>query len=213
MCIKGNITTWNDEKAFGFITPNGGGRQVFIHISDFKNRTHRPVINQEVMYTLSHDKLNRICAKNATLLGDNLWQKPRGLFSLIFAISFLVIVAVAVLADKVSPLILCIYLTISFLTFLMYRSDKIAAQKHKWRTSESTLHFFSIIGGWPGALMAQQILRHKSKKVSFRIVFWVTVVVNCSGVAWLLTLNGIENIQAWLTSLQTWLAVYFKIRL
>ena len=67
MRIKGNITTWNDEKAFGFITPDGGGKQVFIHISDFKNRTRRPELNQEVVYTLSHDKQKRVCAKHATL--------------------------------------------------------------------------------------------------------------------------------------------------
>ena len=48
--------------------------------------------------------------------------------------------------------------------------------------------------------MAQQILRHKSKKVSFRIVFWFTVLVNCGGVAWLLTPNGITTLQVWITN-------------
>ena len=200
MRIKGNITTWNDEKGFGFITPNDGSKRVFIHISDFRNRNRRPELNQEVVYTLSHDKQKRVCAKNATLAGDKLRQKPRGLFSLTFAISFLAIVTVAVLADKVPPLLIYLYLIASFLTFLKYALDKSAAKKNKWRTPESTLHLLSIIGGWPGALMAQQILRHKSKKVSFRIVFWFTVIVNCGGVAWLLTPNGITNLQVWITN-------------
>ena len=92
MRIKGNITTWNDEKGFGFITPDDGGKQVFIHISDVNNRTRQPELNQEVVYTLSHDKQNRICAKNATLAGNKLRKRPRGLPSIIFAISFLAIV-------------------------------------------------------------------------------------------------------------------------
>ena len=41
-----------------------------------------------------------------------------------------------------------------------------------------TLHGLSLIGGWPGALIAQQVLRHKSRKEEFRFVFWLTVVIN-----------------------------------
>ena len=200
MRIKGNITTWNDEKAFGFITPDDGGKQVFIHISDFKNRTRRPELNQEVVYTLSHDKQSRVCAKNATLAGDKLRKKPRGLLSIVFAILFLAIVSVSVLVEKAPPLILYVYLIASLFTFLKYALDKSAAKKSNWRTPESTLHFLSIVGGWPGALIAQQILRHKSKKLSFRIVFWFTVLLNCGG-AWLLTPNGIANLQLWVTKI------------
>jgi uncharacterized membrane protein YsdA (DUF1294 family) len=48
------------------------------------------------------------------------------------------------------------------------------------------LHFVGLIGGWPGALLAQGMFRHKSKKMEFQSVFWVTVVFNCAGLAWLL---------------------------
>lgn len=30
---QGKITTWKDDKGFGFITPNGGGEPVFLHVS------------------------------------------------------------------------------------------------------------------------------------------------------------------------------------
>ncbi|AAN54460.2 DUF1294 domain-containing protein [Shewanella oneidensis] len=70
------------------------------------------------------------------------------------------------------------YLTLSLLTFIAYAIDKSAAKRGKWRTKESTLHLLALMGGWPGALFAQNLLRHKSVKASFRNVFWLTVVAN-----------------------------------
>lgn len=71
-----------------------------------------------------------------------------------------------------------IYLTLSLLTFIAYAIDKSAAKGGRWRTKESTLHLLALMGGWPGALFAQNLLRHKSVKASFRNVFWLTVVAN-----------------------------------
>lgn len=58
------------------------------------------------------------------------------------------------------------------------------------RTQESTLHGLSLIGGWPGALIAQQSLRHKTRKEEFRFVFWLTVVINIGVFVWLFTDTG-----------------------
>ena len=74
-----------------------------------------------------------------------------------------------------------IYLAASLAAFLAYAFDKSAAKGGRWRTSESTLHLLALAGGWPGALLAQQFLRHKSVKASFRSVFWGTVVLNILG--------------------------------
>jgi uncharacterized membrane protein YsdA (DUF1294 family) len=82
-----------------------------------------------------------------------------------------------------------------------------SAEKGAWRTQESTLHLLSLIGGLPGALIAQQTLRHKSKKQSFRFIFWVTVLLNCGTFVWLFTPDGaatlpslIESVARGLTS-------------
>lgn len=71
-----------------------------------------------------------------------------------------------------------IYLILSLLTFIAYAIDKSAAKGGRWRTKESTLHLLALMGGWPGALFAQHLLKHKSVKTSFRIVFWFTVITN-----------------------------------
>ncbi len=48
----------------------------------------------------------------------------------------------------------------------------------RWRTNEQTLHLCSLFGGWPGALIAQRLFHHKSKKLSFQTLFWLIVVVH-----------------------------------
>jgi len=78
----------------------------------------------------------------------------------------------------------------SVAAFIIYAKDKNAAEWGEWRTSESTLHILSLLGGWPGAKIAQSFLRHKSKKISFRVIYWVTVAANCGALYWLITSSG-----------------------
>lgn len=78
-----------------------------------------------------------------------------------------------------------VYLIASTVTFIAYAIDKAAAKHNHRRTPENTLHFFSLVGGWPGALLAQRILHHKSKRKQFQLVFWTTVFINCFALAWL----------------------------
>jgi uncharacterized membrane protein YsdA (DUF1294 family) len=74
----------------------------------------------------------------------------------------------------------------SSVAFILYGLDKWAAKREAQRTPESTLQLCALLGGWPGALLAQQVFRHKSRKRSFQIMFWLTVAVNC-GALWLLS--------------------------
>jgi len=67
---------------------------------------------------------------------------------------------------------------LSLLTFWMYWVDKRAAQTGQWRTPESTLQLLALAGGWPGAWLAQLALRHKSSKLSFRLVYWLMVLAH-----------------------------------
>jgi uncharacterized membrane protein YsdA (DUF1294 family) len=84
-------------------------------------------------------------------------------------------------------LIAATYACLSVITFVVYAIDKSAARRKGQRTPERTLHLLSLAGGWPGALLAQRWLRHKSAKASFRRVFWVTVAVNVMGLVMLST--------------------------
>lgn len=199
MRTKGRIASWNDEKGYGFIQPQSGGGRVFVHIKAFANPARRPEVNQVVTFALATDLRGRTCAVNATLPGDRVRRDRRrrsGSVSTLGAMAFLVIVGVSVLTAKVPPLILGLYVVASLVTFIAYAVDKSAAKKGDWRTPESTLHLLSLAGGWPGALVAQQKLRHKSKKQPFRVVFWITVLLNSAAFAWLFTPKGTATLQS-----------------
>ena len=83
-----------------------------------------------------------------------------------------------------------VYFILSGVSYVMYRSDKLAATRGARRTQESSLHLADLLGGWPGALLAQQRFRHKTVKASFRFVFWVSVVFNLVGAWWLVESIG-----------------------
>ena len=180
------------------------GKRIFIHINAFKNRNRRPETNQIVAYAVSTDRQGRPCAVQATLAGDRLVEdKNRNSVSLpvIGAAIFLVLVVISVLASKIPAVILAIYVVASLVTYVAYAVDKSAAKKGSWRTQESTLHLLSLIGGWPGAVVAQQTLRHKSKKESFRVAFWVTVILNCGIFVWLLMPSSSATVQSLILNL------------
>ncbi|MEK1838752.1 DUF1294 domain-containing protein [Pseudomonas sp. NPDC089918] len=78
----------------------------------------------------------------------------------------------------VSVIPLAAYGIVSVLAFFLYWSDKHKARADRWRTPENVLHAVELAGGWPGALLAQQAFRHKTRKVSFQLVFWLIVLMH-----------------------------------
>lgn len=96
---------------------------------------------------------------------------------------FSVLLVLAVLTGYLSVNTLALYIAISGVTYGVYATDKAAARYGNPRTSEKALHTLSLAGGWPGAMIAQQRLRHKSSKQRFRIAFWFTVALNSALVA------------------------------
>ena len=78
----------------------------------------------------------------------------------------------------VSVIPLVAYGVVSLLAFLLYWSDKRKARADHWRTPENVLHAVELAGGWPGALLAQQLFRHKTRKLSYQLVFWIIVLMH-----------------------------------
>jgi uncharacterized membrane protein YsdA (DUF1294 family)/cold shock CspA family protein len=195
MRLKGKLIKWNEEKGFGFIVPNGGGEHVFIHKTALSNRKRTPQVNDVITFSIAKDKQGRYCANDATFSGEKLKKKQAksvSKFSIYLSIIFFGLIGTALFAGYIPKNLALLYLGASIVTFIAYASDKSKAQRNAWRTPESNLHFLALIGGWPGAAIAQQTLRHKSQKRDFRIVFWLTVIVNCGALTWLLSPSGAQ---------------------
>jgi len=66
----------------------------------------------------------------------------------------------------------------SLVTFVAYGLDKGRARTAGRRIPEQTLHLLAFLGGWPGAWIAQRLFHHKTRKLSFRVTFWLVVALH-----------------------------------
>lgn len=187
MRFAGRITEWHDEKGYGFITPNGGGDRVFIHVRAISRAGARPGPGLQLTYEVARDERGRMNAVSARPAGREGPREPAARSGR----SAKGVLALACLATLVPgtawlglpALVPAGYAAMSAITFIAYAIDKRAAQAGHRRTPESTLHLMSLAGGWPGAMAAQHWLRHKSVKTSFLVVYWATVLLNVGGLA------------------------------
>lgn len=110
--------------------------------------------------------------------------------STVFAFLFCAVLLLLLGLGHLPLAVVGVYIVASTITFFAYYLDKIAAKNNRWRTQEKSLHLLALLGGWPGAWLAQRTLRHKSRKPAFLTIFWITVFINCLLLAWLLTTSG-----------------------
>ena len=101
----------------------------------------------------------------------------------ILPLLFVVLIAALDRSGRLPPAVLPAYLASSAAAFLLYAWDKQAARAGRRRIRENTLHLLALLGGWPGAAVAQRVLRHKSQKPSFQLAFITSVVLNCAALA------------------------------
>lgn len=189
MRFDGKIKSWNDERGFGFIQPVQGGEEIFVHIKAFPPGTGRPVVGLAVSFEVGPGPNGKKRARAVQFIRQGSrrvpqrhessapWTLPRLLIIPAFAAIFWFVAS----RWPVKPAVTMTYLLASGITFMAYALDKSAAVQRRWRTHESTLHLLALACGWPGALLAQQWLRHKSFKPTFVAAYWVTVAANITG--------------------------------
>ena len=180
--FEGTITTWNPDRGFGFITPSVPGPEIFVHVRAFEWGSAAPYLGQKLNYDIGlnadgkrraeHVRPLESAARNRRLP----WAKDSASYLAIPAFIGLSIV-VGVLWGP--PLwVGVLYVSASIVCFIGYWVDKAAAVAGRWRVPESSLLIPGLLGGWPGAILGQQIFRHKTKKAGFRAAFWTSVVLN-----------------------------------
>ncbi len=103
---------------------------------------------------------------------------------LVFPVAFLLALAIAAWLGVLPREIPIAYAVVSVVSLIAYARDKSKAGRGDWRTPESTLHLLDLFGGWPGGLLAQQLWRHKTRKLSFQLIFWPLVVLHVAFWVW-----------------------------
>lgn len=224
MELRGTLKSWDDGKGFGFIRPEQGGAEIFAHASVVHGE-RRPLAGDRVLYVVGRDARGRLRAEHVRLDGPpmldrpSIRQRPAGpqattraaapgvrqarggvrnlpLKLLLFA-ALGVLPLLGSLYRLGSVLPLAVYATASLLTFFLYWRDKHSALRGRWRTPESTLHVFELAGGWPGALLAQQVFRHKTRKLGYQLPFWLIVALHQAFWIDLLFVGGAVTRERW----------------
>lgn len=198
MRFEGLLKTWNDERGFGFIQPLAGGQEIFVHVKAFPGVVARPAPNLKVTYEVEvtadgkkkatnvRPLLTSRFASHRAFIPISKWSKASIVALCSFGLAFLLVS----LVWRPSPMFAIVYILASLACFALYGHDKNAAKAGEWRISEGALLMAGLVGGWPGAVVAQQMFRHKTSKVSFQIAFWMTVFVNVMGALWMTTPHG-----------------------
>ena len=164
---SGRLVDWNDAKGFGWV--EAGGKRLFAHIKSFERGQRRPMTGDEVVFSPEVDHQGRPTAIGIRL--TNVAVRIRlGAWLLLALLLFLPWVASLFLPGP-DWLLSVVMAVMSFAAWFAYRSDKRKAAAGEWRTSELTLHLLGLLGGWPGAFLAQRKFRHKTRKHSFQFVF------------------------------------------
>lgn len=202
--ISGVIKQWNDQKGFGFIDSDKNSN-VFFHITALHG-DRRPQIGDKVFYIPAMDQQGRLMARyvrhsSLTVDNPNIRKRPsqnleahvkdrrdkgKRVFQhiqikLVIFILLLVPVATGIVqlwAYQHFPWAGLFYLVASVITFCLYWIDKKRAGTDASRVPEARLHFFEFLGGWIGAFIAQQLFRHKTRKISFQIIFWLIIIAH-----------------------------------
>ena len=72
--------------------------------------------------------------------------------------------------------VILFYLSASVITFLAYGADKYRSKRDRRRIPERTLHWLELLGGWPGALIAANLFRHKRRKRKYVLILTIIII-------------------------------------
>ena len=184
---QGRIINWNDEKGYGFIQIQPGYENLFFHISNFAYHHRRPAVDTAVTFLATRAQkggwqASRVLLReheHAIMTGEiyDIADKnqPKRIEGYVYAaldiLYFLGLTLISLPLGITSSVM-------SVLTVVLYRYDKRAAEQGGQRIPNATLHLASLLGGWPGALIARPLLRHKLNQKRFRGFFWASIVAN-----------------------------------
>ncbi len=170
--LTGELVEWSHQRNYGFLQ-FGKGR-VFLHVRDFAEHHKRPAVGDQIIFYLGQDAQGRTCAKRAVHANDG---GRITVLTLLILAGLLLLPVLALRHWQVDWRWVCgTGLAMSSFAYFAYATDKRRAREKNWRVAEVNLHLLELLGGWPGAFLAQRRLRHKCSKAGYQLVFWLIVL-------------------------------------
>ncbi len=204
MRASGKIVSWDRVKGCGYALAKAGTSEIFIESKDFEESHYQAVVGQQIKFEISETKRGAPTGHSIKFTGERIHTKNRSWYGFTWgAIALLAVFVSWLYIAKVIPLaLLACYAFVSFISFSCYYIDKRAARKDLWRLSESNLQLGALLGGWPGALLAQGVFRHKIRKPLFLLVFYIIVSLHIGLLGFYLSEQGNVLIRSALINVQ-----------
>ena len=183
--LTAKIVEWKHEKGYGFLQVGKG--RLFLHWRDFAERHKRPAVGDLIRFTGGVDAQGRRCAKNAVHVNDGGHVTALA----VLLLTCLLVLPAGALHRRGADFrwVGAYALVISAVSYGSYALDKRRARAKEWRVSEAGLHLTELLGGWPGAFLAQRRLRHKVSKLGYQFGFWLIVLTY--------QLAALDSLQNW----------------
>jgi uncharacterized membrane protein YsdA (DUF1294 family)/cold shock CspA family protein len=201
MRFEGTLKSWNEPRGQGLLVADQGGQDIVIQMEALTRVAPRPNIGQRFSFEVEPALGGMKRAANVAAMPSHARRAAHrrhrdrrraagrpaevGLNTLLAVPLLAVALLGAAVFWQLSWWVVGLYAVASIVAFVAYAADKAAASSGRDRTPEVVLLALGIAGGWPGALLAQQLLRHKTRKASFQTLFWMTVLVNVATFLWL----------------------------
>ena len=126
---QGVLTTWNEDKGYGFIVPENGNEEIFLHIKSLHDDATYPIEGETFCYQIGKDKQGRIQAINAYQTNCNkkrklsLFHRLIKLLSNAWPLVIIIYLLLGYLGSKSNQIIFLVFVVNSLLTILFYYED------------------------------------------------------------------------------------------
>ena len=187
--MQGEIVQFDPAKGFGFIKVAGQKDDIFIHQSDVDNGVRLQTgmrVEFDVRITPKGPRAANVKASGMaapTQPARRSSANPYMLYTIV-AVAIVAVIGGALFLLFGWYWLLDYLIAINIAAFALYGYDKNAAQNSRLRVPERVLHGVELFGGTPGAFIAQRVFHHKTRKVSYRIVFWLIFAIQAAAVIW-----------------------------
>lgn len=185
----GRVSQWDAAKGLGFVQPDGGGERLLLRRADLAGRlrAREPAVGEPVRFAAAGEGRQRRAVRVVSLAPPPPTAPARaatpagaGSHRLLIIPVFAMLLGALHLAAPLPRPVPLLYGALSTALFLVYGLDKWAARRGRARVAEASLHLVALMGGWPGALLGQQLFRHKTAKPVFLRLTWAMVALNLS---------------------------------